>query len=183
MSRLPCRVVVQDRRRLIREGLGSILGAEDGVDIVAVIALAAELSNVTDSFDVVLSGDPDELPHELSGSGRRVVRLVDHAPGAIVQMLTGSAARTHLSAVEEPGAPAATSALTSREVQVMQGIGEGLSTAEIGNALGISAKTVENHKQRIFDKLGVQSQAHAIVISRSAGLLESARPLANGSLA
>jgi DNA-binding CsgD family transcriptional regulator len=37
--------------------------------------------------------------------------------------------------------------------------------------MGISPKTVENHKQRIFSKLGVQNQAHAVSVALRQGLL------------
>ena len=35
----------------------------------------------------------------------------------------------------------------------------------------ISAKTVENHKQRVFRKLDVQSQSHAVSVAMRLGLL------------
>jgi DNA-binding CsgD family transcriptional regulator len=42
----------------------------------------------------------------------------------------------------------------------------------VAAALGISTRTVEQHKQRIFERLGVQNQAHAVAIALRAGLLE-----------
>ncbi len=53
----------------------------------------------------------------------------------------------------------------------MQGIANGLASAQVAMSLGITRKSVENHKQRIFAKLGVQSQAHAVAVSIDAGLL------------
>jgi DNA-binding CsgD family transcriptional regulator len=41
--------------------------------------------------------------------------------------------------------------------------------------LNISPKTVENHKQRIFRKLGVQNQAHAISVAMRSGLMRPER--------
>jgi DNA-binding CsgD family transcriptional regulator len=38
--------------------------------------------------------------------------------------------------------------------------------------MGISPKTVENHKQRIFAKLGVQNQAHAVAVAMRSGLVK-----------
>jgi DNA-binding CsgD family transcriptional regulator len=35
----------------------------------------------------------------------------------------------------------------------------------------VSPKTVDNHKQRIFSKLGVQNQAHAVALAHRIGLL------------
>jgi DNA-binding NarL/FixJ family response regulator len=54
--------------------------------------------------------------------------------------------------------------LTGREVEVMGAMSDGLSTKAIAHHLGIAVKTVENHKTRIFDKLGVRSQAQAVAL-------------------
>jgi DNA-binding CsgD family transcriptional regulator len=56
----------------------------------------------------------------------------------------------------------------------MQGIAKGLATAQVAVSLGITRKSVENHKQRIFAKLGVQSQAHAVAVAVGSGLLDPA---------
>lgn len=51
--------------------------------------------------------------------------------------------------------PGPLAGLTDREVEVLQGIAEGLTNASIGDRLAISNRTVEVHAQRIFAKLGV----------------------------
>lgn len=63
--------------------------------------------------------------------------------------------------------------LTDREVQVLRLISQGFTAREIAVRLQISAKTVENHKQRVFRKLDVQSQSHAVALALRAGLLRS----------
>jgi DNA-binding NarL/FixJ family response regulator len=65
--------------------------------------------------------------------------------------------------------------LTARELEVMTAISMGLTTGESSDRLQISPKTVENHKQRIFEKLGVQNQAHAVAQAEKLGLLRDAR--------
>jgi DNA-binding NarL/FixJ family response regulator len=64
-----------------------------------------------------------------------------------------------------------TDSLTPRELEILGHIAAGLITREIAKELGVSLKTIENHKQRIFRKLGVQSQAHAVSIAIRRGLL------------
>ena len=57
-----------------------------------------------------------------------------------------------------PGsAPAAhaTARLTAREMEVLERIGTGLTTAEIASALRLSAKTIETYRERIKQKLGL----------------------------
>jgi DNA-binding NarL/FixJ family response regulator len=49
--------------------------------------------------------------------------------------------------------------LSSREGEVLQLIAEGLNTKEIAFTLGISAKTVETHRQQIMKKLHLYSIA------------------------
>jgi DNA-binding NarL/FixJ family response regulator len=50
--------------------------------------------------------------------------------------------------------------LSNRELQVFQLIGEGLSTREIADRLGISPKTVESHRKVLKQKLHSQTSSH-----------------------
>jgi DNA-binding NarL/FixJ family response regulator len=56
------------------------------------------------------------------------------------------------------------SELTNRELEVLGAMTDGLSTKAVAHHLGIAPKTVENHKTRIFDKLGVRTQAQAVAL-------------------
>jgi len=49
--------------------------------------------------------------------------------------------------------------LSSREREVLQLLAEGLRTKEISHKLGLSVKTVETHRKKIMEKLGIQSIA------------------------
>lgn len=59
------------------------------------------------------------------------------------------------------GTPTASSvdALTNRELQVLHMIGKGLSTRQTAEALNLSVKTVESHRQRIKRKLSLRTSA------------------------
>jgi DNA-binding NarL/FixJ family response regulator len=61
--------------------------------------------------------------------------------------------------------------LTQRELQVLALISGGSTTSQIAERLGISAKTVENRRQALFAKLGVQNQSHAVAVAMRTGLL------------
>jgi two-component system response regulator NreC len=52
--------------------------------------------------------------------------------------------------------------LTDREREVFQLVVEGKTNAEIGEMLFISAKTVDNHRTRLMEKLGLHSAAEVI---------------------
>lgn len=59
--------------------------------------------------------------------------------------------------------------LTGRERQLLHFLARGLDNHQIAAHLEISEKTVRNHVSSIFDKLGVESRARAVVIARDAG--------------
>ena len=63
-------------------------------------------------------------------------------------------------------------ALTERELEIVSLLGAGHTVPEIATLLEISPHTVENHKRRIYVKLGVGNQIHAVSRATSLGLLE-----------
>lgn len=64
--------------------------------------------------------------------------------------------------------PAATTvtSLSSREAEIMTLIAEGHSNGEIATTLTVAEKTVKNHVNRIYAKLGVGSRRAAIAYWR-----------------
>jgi DNA-binding NarL/FixJ family response regulator len=62
--------------------------------------------------------------------------------------------------------------LTARERQVVQLIGEGKSTREIGSLLGISVKTAESHRARLMQKLDIHETAGLVRYAIRQGLLQ-----------
>ena len=66
--------------------------------------------------------------------------------------------------------------LTPREGEILLLLSNGLSSAEIGEAIGISRRTVEIHRGNIHRKLKARSAAHAIRIGFDLGLLSLETP-------
>lgn len=64
------------------------------------------------------------------------------------------------------------STLTERELQVLEGLAKGLSSKVLAHQLAISVRTVEMHRARLCDKLGVPTTA-AVAIASRAGLFRS----------
>ncbi|GGM36786.1 response regulator [Promicromonospora citrea] len=60
--------------------------------------------------------------------------------------------------------------LTPRELDVLAGLGEGLSNAELAVRLTISEATAKTHVSRVLAKLGVTSRVQAAIAARDAGL-------------
>ena len=52
--------------------------------------------------------------------------------------------------------------LTSRQIQILLLIADGLPTKEIAERLGVSTKSVEFHKTRLYANIGVTSIAGAV---------------------
>jgi DNA-binding CsgD family transcriptional regulator len=145
--------------------LSGLLGSELGVEVVTAAARFPELS--TTACDVVLVGDSERPAH--AGALPRIVPFGDGAD--IDDLIDGIFDRRR----HEPARSSAPS-LTAREKHVLGGVAEGLRTEEIAASMAITRKSVENHKQRIFAKLGVQSQAHAVAVALDAGPLPQVRP-------
>jgi DNA-binding NarL/FixJ family response regulator len=52
--------------------------------------------------------------------------------------------------------------LTLREMEVLNAMADGLSSKAAARLLGVTVKTLENHKTRVFAKLGLHSQAQLV---------------------
>jgi DNA-binding NarL/FixJ family response regulator len=63
------------------------------------------------------------------------------------------------------------SALSPRELDVLQLVASGRSNREIGTALFLSEATVKSHLAHIYGKLGVRSRTSAVAAAREAGML------------
>ncbi|MFC4615976.1 DNA-binding response regulator [Cellulomonas algicola] len=98
-----------------------------------------------------------EVPTPMGGSGldgtRPAAGTVDGHDGA--------------PASSEPG-PAP---LTKREVEVLVGMSNGRSNAQIGAELFLSEDTVKTHARRLFRKLGAKDRAQAVAIGLRRGLI------------
>ncbi len=74
---------------------------------------------------------------------------------------------TNGEAKRRPGGPD----LTERERSVLALLAEGLTHADIAEALHVSVNTVRNHAQRVLEKLGAHSRFEAVIAARRRGLL------------
>ena len=72
---------------------------------------------------------------------------------------------------EDDGGRPRRPALTERELQVLRGMADGKSNAEIGRDLFVSEDTVKTHVRRLFRKLGARDRAHAVAAGFRTGLV------------
>lgn len=62
--------------------------------------------------------------------------------------------------------------LTSREVEVLQLVADGLSNTDLAARLHLSVATVETHLRNVFRKLGVRRRTQAVRVAGEQGLLD-----------
>lgn len=62
--------------------------------------------------------------------------------------------------------------LTTREIEIIQQIGKGLSNKEIADKLFISVRTVDSHKNHMMQKLKLRSSAEIIIYAIKNKIIE-----------
>jgi DNA-binding NarL/FixJ family response regulator len=65
--------------------------------------------------------------------------------------------------------------LTPREVEVLRALGEGLSSPEVSQELGITRNTLRTHLHNIMGKLGARSKLEAVLTAIRIGIVEPPR--------
>ncbi|ONI70794.1 hypothetical protein ALI144C_50280 [Actinosynnema sp. ALI-1.44] len=196
-------VVLQHHNRLFREMLAAHLAREPDIAMLGTAASGPELIQLCDlrrPTVALFEADAPRWSNErlvslLLPPGRlmrmiglhqslttaHVIRAYEAGVSALVPYSGGlepllAAIRAPSSAIETARAKrGGGDALTQRELEVLYLVCAGYPPRQIGLELGISPHTVENHKQRIFNKLGVHNQAHAAASAVRLGLLTQAQ--------
>jgi DNA-binding CsgD family transcriptional regulator len=80
-------------------------------------------------------------------------------------------------------APIGEAILTPRHLEILQLIASGHSTDEVGDRLGIAAKTVNNHLSAVYKRLGARNLTQAVLRAIRAGLIDpnGAEPTTNAA--
>ncbi|MBT8227442.1 MAG: helix-turn-helix transcriptional regulator [Dactylosporangium sp.] len=112
-------------------------------------------------------------PISPAGAGRpptaATARLGASLPASATTPMTAAVPQQRGDLVSEP--PRRRVDLTERELQVLRGMADGKSNAEIGRELFVSEDTVKTHARRLFRKLGARDRAHAVAAAFRAGLV------------
>ena len=62
--------------------------------------------------------------------------------------------------------------ISEREKQVLELICKGLSNAEIAQKLGLSQRTIDGHKARLFEKTGAKNSANLVLFAIKNGIIK-----------
>jgi DNA-binding NarL/FixJ family response regulator len=155
----------------------------DGVSATAAITADQTLSGTR--VIVLTTFDLDEYVHAALRAGASGFLLKDAQPTDLLaavhlvaageSVLAPSLVRRLIAAYVETPATASRppwlDSLTPREVEVLVEVARGLSNAEIGDALYMSAATAKTHVGRLLMKLNARDRTHLVIAAYEAGLV------------
>ena len=85
--------------------------------------------------------------------------------------LVAPSLRRALSAPQAGRSGPSVAQLTTRELQVLTGMSQGLSNSQIGRELFLSEDTIKTHARRLYRKLEVSDRAQAVALGFRRGLV------------
>jgi DNA-binding NarL/FixJ family response regulator len=126
---------------------------------------------------VLTAYDDDAYVRGMLAAGAAGYVLKDEAPDTLVKAVRGVASggtwfsQAVVAKLVRPPQPKGTTGppLTEREGQLLRLMAQGLDNARIAEELHLSEQTVRNYVSRLYDKLGVETRAEAIVWARDHG--------------
>lgn len=124
---------------------------------------------------VLLYGASDFLPLAVSSPQMLVEAVATVASGsAALNPLAAQALLAQWREMRAQRPQARQVILTDRERDILHGLGVGDAGKQLAKRLGISEKTVESHKSRLYSKLEVRTQAEAVAEGYRRGLMPPA---------
>ncbi|GAA1621374.1 MULTISPECIES: response regulator transcription factor [Brevibacterium] len=163
VARLSPDVVLMDLRMPRLDGAAATAAITSAHPATKVVVL----TTYDEDADIVRAVEAGAVGYLLKDSGAdQIVRAV-RAAARGETVLAPRMATTLMNHLRAPSGPA----LSPREIEVLGGVGEGLSNAEIGRRLHITEATVKTHLVRAFAKLGTQDRTRAVLEAMRAGYL------------
>jgi DNA-binding NarL/FixJ family response regulator len=146
-----------------------------GVDGLIATRQVVQARPETEVVLITALSDPD-LAQRGSEAGAFALVAKERAADDLVEVIRGAAGldevvpgpQLRLLSTSSGGR---TRTLSPRELQVLQGLVDGLSTEELSAALFVSRRTVQGHVQSILTKLQVRSKLEAAVAGLREGLV------------
>nr|WP_307798652.1 response regulator transcription factor [Streptomyces beijiangensis] len=118
-------------------------------------------------LDAIMAGAAGYVLKQIKGSDLvAAVRTVASGQSMLDPATTGRLMSSLRGPAEQPPSVAGQlDALSVREREILDLIGEGLTNRQIGKRLYLSEKTVKNHISRLLAKLGVERRVQAAVLA------------------
>lgn len=140
----------------------------DGVGAAQQIAAEIPVLMLTYSDDpdiirtVMATGAKGYLVHGAHEPDEIIAAVLSASRGSTVLGPAATSALLSRSGAGSPGPATDAQGLSAREVEVMDHVARGLNNREIARTCFLAEKTVKNHLNRIFAKLGVRTRAEAV---------------------
>ncbi len=128
------------------------------------IELQKYLASQAPSLSIILITAHAEIPMAIEAMRAGAIDFIQkpfsgHAMLERINEAINLGAERHRARVLRDEVHGLASKLSTRELEVMRHLAVGLSTKAIAARLGISPKTVDNHRIRVFEKMGVENAA------------------------
>ena len=170
-------LVLMDLRMPVMDGLEATraIVADPLLDGVRVLVLTTfdEDEHVQEAIRAGAAGYllKDIAPDDL----RSAIRTVAAGDALLSQAITAAVMRAVAEGATARTDPSALAGLTEREIDVLTGIGRGLTNAEIASELFLSPATSRTYVSRLLAKLGARDRAALVVLAYETGLVRPGR--------
>jgi DNA-binding NarL/FixJ family response regulator len=149
--------------RLLAHGSRTLILSETSLDDASSLLLLAGASG----FLLIQDATTESVAEAVTTVARGSTALHPDVIHAVLDQWR----RTRAATASDAAQPESRPALTARELDVLQGLRDGLTSRMLAARLGVAEKTIETHKSRLYTKLGARNQAHAVRIAADRGIL------------
>jgi len=139
-----------------------ILRELHGEDYPAPIFMISGQGDIAMAVSAIKNGALDFIEKPFRGT--EIVARLDEAIGAYARRLAKNGGASSIATLHFPGREP----LTRREREVLEQFTSGASNKEAGRTLGISPRTIEDHRANIMKKLGARNAADLVRIVMTA---------------
>jgi two-component system, NarL family, response regulator NreC len=172
------RLMIASEHPIVRTGLGKLLNGTRDFEVVVEV----DLSNLVKA---ALELSPDVFLLELTEAGlvglRATAALMRAVATAAVTVLSSNENPSYVRSLLAMGLGRRTAAipkpqakrLSGREAQVLRGVAQGLTTKAIAVKLGVSERTIQTYRERIYEKLELRTRADLVHYAIAHGMLNS----------
>src|SRR3970040_1733136 len=163
---------------LIREGVRSLLTGFNGVRVVGEAATVEEMVRLAEVLRPEAVLLDMGMPGGLQGTWKIRQRMPEVEIVVMADSLHPATVRLALALMDEFAHPAprrqpwtAGDGLTSRELEILRELANGITDQEIAARLGLAAGTVKTHIRHILHKLGARNRTQAVAWVLREGLI------------
>lgn len=148
-AQLPCECIVSDVRMPGISGIQLQKALKEKFDIVSPLLLITGYADVSSAVEAMKQGAFDYIEKPVNA-----LAFIEKVQAALQQSKQLNKERLQRSARD-----ARLALLTKKEQEVLELLLQGGTSKQIANAMGLSTRTVENHRARLMAKLHVGSSA------------------------